>query len=216
MLKKLFYIPLLRYLKTISTIKMFFQALILIFFVASLSTIYLITTNFDYFSTFFSTYNEDEIRKSIENNLKINFYLEESLDDLIDSSRVYIYKFHNGIKGVNNVPFLFQSNTHEVISAGISSEITNSQIIPITINTDKIYSFLNNQCYKYIVDQSTSVHNQILKNKGVKFMIACPLYDLQNILIGFIGVDYNISIPNNVNDIENYLKEISIKIKELL
>lgn len=213
--------PISEYLKSTGIIKMAVQGLIVIIVSINISFFYILATNFQYVvETFYTkaTITHEDLIKQLKTTIKINFILENLLRDIPESSRSYIFKYHDGIKGVSSLAFLFQSNTHEVVKPGVSSEISKLQHLPINLSPERLEAFINRKCYYYIVNSSNKniAFNQLLKQRGIIAITAYPLYNLEDKLIGYVGIDFNDMIPENIKETKKILREAAVSLAALI
>lgn len=132
-----------------------------------------------------------ELSTSIAIDTKVNQELHSLLNDT-QSDRTYVFRFHNGIPSVAGVPFIFQSNTHEVIRAGVSRVILFSQRIPSSLNSNSNHEFSKRLCvnYTHLDDNHNSIHYWYFETRQAKSMIRCPLFTKHGDILGFVGIDY--------------------------
>lgn len=194
------------------------QAVIIILTCLCLSIIYLSVDNFDYLSRQYSLLkdpyiSQQDLIKDIENSVRINVILETLLRDVNNSARTYVFKFHNGTRGVDGLSFIFQSATHMITRPGIVNSIQDLQQLPISINTDKASAYINHRCYSYITNMQeiNNAYNNSLLEQGISSTYTCPLYNKENILIGFVGVDF-ITNAGNVTEIKEEIEKKLLKV----
>lgn len=213
------------YLSKVTLYKMAIQSVIVILTLTGIASVYITATHFELILNRIK--NPVEMEKYLQKDIRSGIKIQRILGSLITSSsnisRAYVFKFHDGLIGISNLPFMFQSNTHEIVDYGISSEIQNLQSIPLSINLEKITSYIEKKCYNYIVqdipkNRDLLSFNELLATQGILQSISCPLYDKSNILIGFVGIDYNYIKPKKkkVNSIKTNLQKIAEQIRAVL
>lgn len=205
MLKEAIITPILTYLSNNSAWKTLANGLVLILVAFCLSIMILMVNNFSGFMQIVDKINTTDnikiknIEKELEKSIRINVALEEVLQDIPLSARAFIFKFHNGIRGPNGVSFTYQSNTHEVAAPGYASQLSELQNINLTINPALLQALISNDCYMYTVDgtqKQFAAYSKLLRQYGVVSTSICPLKDKDNILVGYIGVNYNVKISD--------------------
>lgn len=186
----------LKYLKTTTVWRMFLHLIWLMCLLMILSSSYIITFHFvpvlELFKKSHSlTHFSSELATSINMDQQVNSVLQSVLTQT-QASRAYMFRFHNGIPSVNNVPFIFHTMTHELISPGTPRVIVFSQRLPTGIlgmaNTDMI----NRRCVILKdLDQITDSMNAWHFNmRGAVAVVRCPYFSSRGDLLGFVGVDF--------------------------
>jgi len=224
MLKKLnFIIPLVNYLQNTPIWKILVEFTLGVAFILVVGSVYILATNFDFFAEIYQNkFTESNIRSSLEQSVRINVALETIiLDNDKDISRAYVYKYHNGTDSLNGVPFMFKSQTHEVTTNGISSEINNLQGVPIAVNIPQAQAFLAGNCYTLTVpDNVDGLFNQgyvqSLVNRGTLSVLSCPLQDNRGTLVGYLGIDslFKKFSEEEIISLTSQLTEASIRIRK--
>ena len=134
----------------------------------------------------------------------IDKMLKRMMDE-IGADRAYVFQFHNGTRLVSGKHFYYYSNTHEVVGPGISSEITNLQMLPMSLLVPswlpqliKGKGFVTETAY-----ENHEYTKSILEAQGIVSIAIVPLMDKTNTYpIGFMGVDFT----------KSQLKENTLKI----
>ena len=134
------------------------------------------------------------LKNSVETDNKLNSLLHDVLDQT-GGIRSYIYRYHNGLAAINNIPFFFQTNTHEVISPGASRLLPYEQRIPASFNIAVNNQFVKNQC-AIVTNGDADRDSQnyyYYQSRGAKAFVRCPIYMSNGDLFGFMGVDYAVN-----------------------
>ena len=114
----------------------------------------------------------------------LDIAINESLEDLgrlMDVGRAYVFEVTDDLQFVNN--------THEWVAAGVSTEMSSSQNIPISLLGDWVERLLNNQ--SVMVNDVATVDNvarDILEAQEVKALIIVPMFGTVR-PFGFLGFD---------------------------
>ena len=191
----------------------------------SLSFAYVFANNFQFFVQAIykesSKEIEQTIRLSLEKNIKITTILEDILFEVNEATRVIVYQYHNGIKGVTSIPFLYSSATFEVVELGISNQLRDLQNLPITLDMDALAEFFRGECYIYEInfnrDNKYNLNDSLLYKRGTVAIISCPLFDSYDQLIGHVDIDFRNHIDIQKGDpVIQVIKAHLNKIKDLL
>lgn len=160
-------------------------------------------------------FESKEFEYQSQNNFKIDQILNIVLEKT-NAQRVYVSKFHNGLKGVDGVNFFFSSRTNEVDSAGTSLEILNMQKIPTNL-VPGLKEITNDQvCYTYKTsDKLNSTWDSFLVKQGTKITIRCPITNLNGNTVGYLGIDY-LSDQKINPEIEYIIKDNTQKVAGLI
>lgn len=140
----------------------------------------------------------------VRNRLVIDRQVLAAISELrsnINADRVAIYLFHNGKMTVNNIPFLFYSQTHEAVRRGVSREILTSQSLPLSTISAWNGRLIENECFIERVDHiEDEVLAPLLFDRGVRDVSVCPLTTTRGMPFGFIMVQWTSSeMPTNIN-----------------
>jgi hypothetical protein len=117
----------------------------------------------------------------------------------MNSSRAYVFEFHNGgcyFSGRGQQKF---SCTHEVVDPGVSAECTFSQDHRVSNYSVYINKLISGEhfCSTDMNSVDDSGFRTLLSNKGVKAIYNVPIKTLNGKIIGILGVDY-------INEIEKF------------
>lgn len=134
---------------------------------------------------------KSELSSSIALDTKINQELLLLLEDT-QSDRSYVFRFHNGIPSVSGVPFIFHTNTHEIIRAGVTRVILFGQRIPSSLNSQSNQEFTQRQCVTFIHldDNQNSIHYWYFETRQARSMLRCPIFTRDGDIVGFVGLDW--------------------------
>ena len=155
------------------------------------------------------------LKTSVENDNAIYADLNHLLNDA-GGSRVYVYRYHNGLAAISGVPFFFQTMTHEVISPGTSRILPFEQRIPASIHVAINNAFINDKC-AVIKNTDRDRENQdyyFWTSRGAKNLIRCPIYMPNGDLFGFIGIDFSADV-RDAQSTEKQTREIASEIAKL-
>jgi hypothetical protein len=176
-----------------------------------------------HFTTLVSVYEEAHsiqsfsmnLKTSVENDNAIYSNLNRLLADT-QSSRVYVYRYHNGLAAISGVPFFFQTMTHETISPGTARIMTFEQRIPASIHMAINNAFVNDKC-AVITNTDRDRENQdyyFWMSRNAKNIIRCPIYMGNGDLFGFVGIDFAADMPD-ATGAEKQLKATAADIGKL-
>jgi hypothetical protein len=194
----------LKYLKSTTVWRMFLHLLWLSCLLMILSSSYIITFHFVPVMELFKkshslSHFSAELNVSINMDQQVNQTLQTLLTQA-QAHRVYLFRYHNGIPSVNNVPFIFHTMTHELISPGTSRVIVFSQRLPTGILGASNTQMINRRCVVLNnLDQSTESINAWHYNmRGAVAVARCPYFSDRGDLLGFVGVDFKESVSDAV------------------
>ena len=110
----------------------------------------------------------------------------------LDCDRVVVYEFHNGdvyYSGSSQQKF---SNTYEVLSDGISSELKNQQNLRVSSFNRFIKPLIDEDEYGFwdIEQVGDIVVKTFFEDQGTKSTFCVPIQLLTGKIIGILGVDY--------------------------
>jgi len=165
-----------------------------------------------------TTVNPVENRAVVESSVR-DVKINKILDDLrveTDADRSKLFQFHNGQKNLKNLPFLYASVTHELVGAGVSSEIQNLQRIPSSIFAENIEAYLKNSVRCVSPNSAISDSQKaLLDRQRIKTSCSFGVFDRGDI-IGFITINYVLSPEVDDSIIESALRKASIRISDVL
>lgn len=187
---------LLRYFKTVHPVKMLWHLVWITTILCIMSITYIITFQFTPVMELWQrSRSMEHFRTELTTSLAVDAQINDQLQTVMrqtHADRAYVFRYHNGVPSVNGIPFIFHTNTHEVIRPGVTRVISLMQRIPSSINVHMNQEFAKSGCITITdVDQDTTSHDYwYFQSRGVKHMIRCAIYTSQNDLVGFVGLDY--------------------------
>jgi hypothetical protein len=186
----------LKYLRTTSAWRMFLHLIWLMCLLMILSSSYIITFHFvpvlELFKKSHSlTHFSSELATSIAMDQQVNAVLQTMLTQT-QANRSYLFRFHNGIPSVNNVPFIFHTMTHELISPGTPRVIVFSQRLPTGILGTSNHEMINRRCVvlNNLDEITDSINAWHYNMRGAVAVVRCPYFSSRGDLLGFVGVDF--------------------------
>lgn len=187
----------LKYLRTTSGWRMFLHLFWLLCLLLMLSSSYIITFHFVPVMELFKkshslSHFSAELGVSIAIDQQVNSTIQTLLTQT-NASRTYLFRYHNGIPSVNNVPFIFHTMTHEVIRPGTARVILFNQRLPTGILGASNTDMSRRRC---VVLNRLDLHGENLNAwhynmRGAVAVVRCPFFSANGDLLGFVGVDYN-------------------------
>jgi len=110
----------------------------------------------------------------------------------IECDRVVVYEFHNGdvyYSGSSQQKF---SNTYEVLSEGVSSELKNQQNLRVSSFNRFIKPLVDEDEYGFWdIDQVEDIVTKtFFEDQGTKSTYCVPIQLLTGKIIGILGIDY--------------------------
>ena len=194
----------LRYFKTVAPLRMFLHLVWLAWLLFMCSITYIMTFHFQpVWDAWQKTHSMNHFKTELSTSIAIDTQVNQELHSLLNdtqSDRTYVFRFHNGIPSVAGVPFIFQSNTHEVIRAGVSRVILFSQRIPSSLNSDSNHEFSKRLCvnYTHLDDNQNSIHYWYFETRQARSMIRCPFFTKDGDILGFVGIDFITDPPEDL------------------
>lgn len=139
-----------------------------------------------------SLINDNNKSKAIDDILK-------NLGKTLDASRSYIF----GIYDVNGKQYT--KCLHEWTNTGIEPEIHNTLTTDITFEDVGAYqlyvNLISNKITKITIkDIQSKIFKHVIEDQNIKSLIICPIFDINNKLVGFIGMDDCID-PDRIWDV---------------
>ena len=185
-----------KYFRTTSAGKMMFHLLWIFCILLMLSMSYIITFHFQPVIELLNhAHSLDHFRTELSTTIAVDTDTNNELNTLVqatNSQRAYVFRYHNGIPSVNSVPFMFHTNTHEVIRAGANRAIVFSQRLPTSIMYMQNAEFLKRKCVTLRdLDRNPDSNNYwYYQQRNAVAMVRCPFLSPRGDLLGFVGVDY--------------------------
>lgn len=164
---------------------------------------------------------EEEDRNAIKIDTMINAHLETAVQDL-RASRIMVARYHNGGKDMNAVSFLKVSVTNERVNRGylpVMGDFQNQfrSMVALPIREIDMTGRCNIVHLDDIKDKDIGTY-ELLKARKVRSAYCHALRSLSGYPVGAIMVFYNEDnqVKENVEDVTNYLNELSGRISALL
>lgn len=214
---------LLKYFRTVHPLKMLWHLVWITLVLCMMSITYVVTFHFEPVLDLWQRSRSmqhftHELNTSIAVDTRISEELQRVLM-LTNTDRTYVFRYHNGIPAVGGIPFIFHTNTHEVIRPGVNRVISLMQRIPSSINVHMNQEFAKGKCITLTdIDTDTTGNDYwYYQARGARHMIRCPIYSRQGDLIGFVGADYvqEVAVPNLAAH-ETHLKQSAQHIGQIL
>ena len=200
-----------KYLKTVPPLKMAWHLAWIFCMLCMLSITYIITFNFKpILDTWERSRSIEHFRSEMSHSIAVDARVNHELNNILQAARAdraYIFRYHNGIPSVAGVPFMFHSNTHEVIRPGTSRVIMFNQRLPSSLNVSMNVEFSKNNCVSYtgLSEHVDSMNYWYWQTRGAHSMIRCAIYTRSGDMLGFVGLDY-ITHPHDHDNSDNELK----------
>jgi hypothetical protein len=135
---------------------------------------------------------QDPIRENHNHNTLLYTKLAE-VRSAMDADRAYIIQYHNGSYYKSGQSMLKFSMTHEVVAAGIGSEMGNTQSLPISM-FNSVFDQFYKDGYFIIENVDHPDVNQLAKlyykKRGVQSVYAYPVKNLHGHFIGAVMVNF--------------------------
>jgi hypothetical protein len=187
---------LLTYFRTVHPLRMVWHLVWMFCVLCMLSVTYIVTFHFQpVVELWQKSQSFDHFRHELTATIAIDSEVVNELTRLLgitQADRAYVFRYHNGIPAVQGVPFIFHTNTHEVIRPGVSRMVSLMQRIPSSINIGMNLEFSQNRCVRLrnIDVDTTSSEYWYFQSRGARHIIRCAFFTAQGDLIGFVGLDY--------------------------
>lgn len=162
-------------------------------------------------------------RKSSEivNVLKLEEKITYKLEDVrqkYKADRVWIIEFHNGGHTFTGRGLQKFSETYEVTNKGVSVESVNTQSLPTSLFSNMLV-IISNEGYYYIKNINdvecrsfpSQTFRELLINRGVNSFIGVSIKNIENNLVGVLGLDGVLNkLELSEKDISNLKQDASI------
>lgn len=153
--------------------------------------------------------NKEEHSEKLSKRMFLSTDINSKLRDILNINhcqRVSIIEFHNSNSNIDGNPFAKYSMTYEFPDSSTKSIICKTKDIQFSI-VSQIYQDILNSEYGYVTYDSLDYLKennpalfQIMNEEHIKSGIFLGIYDNDNRLTGFVGVEYNYSpIPKFIN-----------------
>lgn len=208
---------LLRYLRANHPLKVIWHTLWFFCILCMLSTTYIITFHFQpVFDLWQKSQNLNsfarELRVGVATDAKINQEISRLLETT-SGNRSYLFRYHNGTPSANNVPFIFHTNTHEMIKPGTNRVLRFGQRLPSSLIHNENVEFLKNKCVSInnINRNVNSADYWIFETRNAVAVARCPIFAKNGDLIGFVGVDFSEPVSDKaLKEAEDLVRKSSI------
>lgn len=162
--------------------------------------------------------------------LDINSSIKEILKDIsdeINSSRIAVYVFHNGVYSSHGLPFFKTSCICEIIkkNCGVSKSINLHSGLPLQMFDNNIsYIYKNGKMSIIDVDDEDNglVHDApvligMLKNNNIRSATGIAVYDHDNNILGILLAEFvELQDEEFLNNVENVLIEKALLLSPIL
>jgi hypothetical protein len=142
-------------------------------------------------------HTSDTIPNKYTAAMLLDAQIAKVMDGLLDSlkaSRVQMYKYHNGGKTCDGLDYIKCSCTSEVVSRGVRPSIQYFQSSPVGMYADWNKRLMDNETVVMPdiskISTSSQVMFTLLSDHSVKSCVVQGVFDFNQILIGFIKIDY--------------------------
>jgi hypothetical protein len=193
----------MRYLKTVHPLRMLWHLVWIFCVLSMLSTTYIITFHFQpVMDLWMKSESMNSFAKELQTSVAVDTQTKEELNKLLavtNASRVYVFRYHNGTPSPNNVPFIFFTNTHEIIKPGANRVIDLNQRIPASLIHDMNIEFVKDKCVMLndINKNPNSANYWLFQTRNSIATIRCPFFSSKGDLIGFVGIDFTESTQDS-------------------
>ena len=212
-----------KYFRLVPPLKMLWHLVWITLVLCVMSITYIITFHFEpVIALWQQSRSMEHFRTELATTLAVDARINDELTLAVqqtNADRAYVFRYHNGIPSVGGIPFMFHTNTHEVIRPGVTRVISLMQRIPSSINVHMNHEFTNHRCVTLTdIDKDTATSDYwYFQSRGSKQMIRCAIYSNQGDLLGFVGLDYLGSVTRGVmNGYEERLKNTSAAVGVIL
>jgi len=152
--------------------------------------------------------------EAVKTRLRITPEVKSVLKELLlqtHASRAYVFEFHNGTTSLGGMPFIYMSNTYEVLAQAASSQMHARQTMPFTLFDTFITQIIQRDVVTVDVrnrsdDFDPMIYETIAK-RGTTVLVGTKLLDEHKRIIGYLGIDY-CEGPNKTIFRDNAMKEI--------
>ena len=191
----------LRYLRNTHPMRLLMHLVWIFCLLSMLSVSYIVTFHFTpVLELWQRSHSIKMFGQELSTTIAVDQSVNQELQKLLESAqahRSYLFRYHNGIPSVNGVPFIFHTNTHEVIRPGATRVINQNQRLPTGINSNSNFEFSRRKCVIiYDIDRNVDGANYWhYQTRGAISMIRCAVYTNQGDMLGFVGIDFLERIP---------------------
>lgn len=150
--------------------------------------------------------NAADIAKEVKNQNCLDIEIIEKMDyykELLMADRIVLFEFHNGQHYSQYRQALKMSASYEVFRAGLESTRQQCSNLPVAIMPNLIHEIVNKGCSvcKDIEEVKEKMGNtyEFKKSLGIRAWYDVALHDNQGEVIGFVAVQWNTVMPDNIN-----------------
>jgi hypothetical protein len=187
---------LLSYFRTVHPLKMLWHLFVIFCLLCMISTSYIIAFHFQpVIDLWQRSHSMNNFARELQVSVAVDTSANQALNQVLintNANRAYIFRFHNGIPSPNNVPFIFHTNTHEVIKPGTNRIINFGQRLPSSLITNMSTEFLKRKCVSLtnINARPDSALYWYYESRAALHMTRCAFFSNNGDLLGFVGIDY--------------------------
>lgn len=133
----------------------------------------------------------NSLKNSAEVDVNIKILLAR-LMTLTSADRSYLFRFHNGTQDILGIPYRKCSCSHEVVLEGVSTQKQELQNLDLSDFPELIRDLcLNDGELVVCVDKINDIFiKSFFKKQGIECSLMKILKTKNNIVYGFIGIDY--------------------------
>lgn len=159
---------------------------------------------------------DDSHNDLIENTVNASLYISPILDQIniaLDSDSSAVFRYHNGLRGINGFSFLRKSATNfrrsdqSEIPSYLMELITN---MPASSDLLQLRTHSSGDCLLRQVSESSEAFT-ILRIAGVESYASCPIFDNRNALVGYVSVHWYSTMKDErvLGTIKEYTAQIA-------
>lgn len=149
-----------------------------------------------------------------ESDVRITRILEH-LRVTTNADRAKLFQYHNGEKSIGGIPFLYVSNTHEIVGPGTSSEISRLQKLPSSLFIEAAQTTVDVKVCSQVTELTNKGAQEILISQGAKIVCTLPVY-IDNDIVGIVSLNYTINNPRSNLGVSKELQDATIRVSEAL
>jgi len=175
-----------------------------------------ILSSYIYYKLKFDSQEEEEENDGLDEHIQYAKRIDgelKSILDTVEADRVWVAQFHNGKEyypphSSNSMKKI--SVTHEVTSAGVSKERNTFSNMLVSFFSDMILDVSNNGHVKYLASESENSPNEIdvlFRQRGCESMDLFSMENLDEKLVGILGVDHTSEVSGLSQNEMNYLNK---------
>lgn len=167
-------------------------------------------------------FRKPDISKIVPKQNKIDLDIINKMEyakEILNADRIHVYEFHNGEHYADYRSSCKFSCSYEVVRAGKEAVSTKCKALPIAIMPRFINKITTDGLFRcddieLIRDEMISTYT-FKKELGIKSFYDVALKNSQGVIIGFVAIQWNDSVPRiNVEEIDKLAWYIEEKICE--